>query len=145
MEIHIERINQAINFEAVNPDNIAVKIDGAPAEGGTGNGVRPMELILMGLGSCSAIDVVLILKKMKQDLKDLRIQVSGKRREEAPKIFTEIHVHYILLGNVDKEKAERAVSLSMEKYCSVTAMLDKVATITHSVEVMEADIPSAAK
>ncbi len=135
MEVTINRINQAIHFEGNNAAGITVSIDGSPDEGGEGKGVRPMEIILMGLGSCSAIDVVLILKKMKQDLTDMKIDVKGERREEIPRIFTKIHVHYILFGNVEEDKAKRAIELSMEKYCSVTAMLEKVAEITHSFEI----------
>jgi len=135
MEVHIKRLNQDIHFEAYNPDENTVSIDGSPAEGGEGKGARPMEIILMGLGSCSGIDVVLILKKMKQELVDLEIKVEGERREEIPRIFTKIHVHYTLYGNIDEDKARRAIELSMEKYCSVTAMLEKVAKITHSFEI----------
>ncbi len=139
MEVHIKRLNQDIHFEGSNPNGISVSIDGSSAEGGEGKGARPMEVILMGLGSCSGIDVVLILKKMKQDLVDMEIKVEGERREEIPRIFTKIHVHYTLYGNIDQEKARRAIELSMEKYCSVTAMLEKVAEITYTFEVIKAD------
>ncbi len=138
MQINITRLDQDIHFEATNAENLSVSYDGSIEAGGHGKGVRPMEGILMSLGSCSGIDVVLILKKMKQDLQDIQIQVSGERREEIPRIFTKIHVHYILIGPLDLDKAERAVQLSMEKYCSVTKMLENTVEITYEVEVREA-------
>lgn len=138
MEVTISRLNQDIHFEAANAEDLRVSFDGGPDAGGEGKGVRPMEGILMSLGSCSAIDVVLILKKMKQDLQDIKIEVKGERREEIPRIFTSIHVHYVLTGAIDPDKAERAVQLSMEKYCSVTKMLENMVDITYSVAIQEA-------
>ena len=137
MEVSISRLNQAIHFEATNAEDLHVSFDGGPDAGGVGKGIRPMEGILMSLGSCSAIDVVLILKKMKQDLQDIKIEVKGERREEIPRIFTKIHVHYLLIGPIDPDKAERALQLSMEKYCSVTKMLEKMVDITYSVAIQE--------
>ena len=135
MEITIKRLNQAIHFEAQNSEGLTATYDGSPEAGGHGLGVRPMEGILMSLGSCSGIDVVLILNKMKQDLQDIQIKVSGERREEIPRYFTKIHVHYVLIGDIEEDKAGRAISLSMEKYCSVTKMLEKTVEITHSFEI----------
>ncbi|MEM6630990.1 MAG: OsmC family protein [Bacteroidota bacterium] len=137
MEITINRLNNAIHFEAQNSEGLTATFDGSPDAGGHGLGIRPMEGVLMSLGSCSAIDVVLILQKMKQDLQDIQIKVSGERREEIPRYFTKIHVHYILLGEIEEDKAARAISLSMEKYCSVTKMLEKMVEITHSYEISQ--------
>ncbi|HBH25163.1 MAG TPA: osmotically inducible protein OsmC, partial [Cytophagales bacterium] len=104
--------------------------------GGSNKGMRPMQLLLVGIGSCSSIDVISILKKMKQPLEDIKITVTAEREEnKAPALFTDIHVHFRMYGEMDEEKAERAVHLSMEKYCSVTRILEKTANITWSYEL----------
>ncbi len=115
-----------------------VVIDGSEVIGGRNLGVRPMEMLLMGLGGCTAMDVLSILRKQRQDVTDCVIEVEGERGDEHPKIFTKIHVHFIITGNNLKESSvKRAVDLSAEKYCSVSAMLDKAAEITHDYEVVE--------
>ncbi|MGM3173341.1 OsmC family protein [Dickeya lacustris] len=97
----------------------------------------PMEMVLMAAGSCSAIDVVSILQKGRHDVTDCEVRLSAERREEAPRLFTAINLHFIVTGNALSEKAvERAVSLSAEKYCSVALMLEKAVQITHSHEVV---------
>jgi putative redox protein len=114
-----------------------VVIDGAPEIGGHNLGVRPMEMILMGLGGCSAMDVLTILKKQRQKVTDCVIEIEGERRDKLPKIFMEIKIHYIIRGDDLKETyVKRAVDLSVEKYCSVSAMLDKTAKITHDYEII---------
>ena len=123
MQIELQRIDDAFNLEARNADGLTVRTDGSPAIGGRNNGMRPMELVLSAVGSCSAIDIILLLKKQRQDLRDIRIKVSGERRDEEPRIFTSIHVDYELVGPLDDKKAERACRLSMEKLCSVSLML----------------------
>ncbi|HHB91854.1 MAG TPA: OsmC family protein [Thioploca sp.] len=115
-----------------------IVIDGAETIGGRNLGVRPMEMLLMGLGGCTAMDVLSILRKQRQDVTDCVIEVEGERGDEHPKIFTKIHVHFIITGNALKESSvKRAVDLSAEKYCSVSAMLGKSAEITHDYEVIE--------
>lgn len=137
MKITLNRIDDAFNFEAKNEDGKTVLMDAAPAIGGNNNGVRPMQLLLMGLGGCSAIDVVLILKKQKQEIEDLQIEIEANRFEGVqPSVFENIQVNFILKGdNLNPKKVKRAVDLSMEKYCSVTAILEKTANITTVVHV----------
>ncbi|MEO0899419.1 MAG: OsmC family protein [Bacteroidota bacterium] len=136
MKVDIQRLNQAVHFEGRNSEQLKVFVDGSPEAGGEGKGVRPMEMILMALGSCASIDIVLILEKMRQDLKDLKIEVEGKRAEDqVPKVFTDIHVTFILTGTFDEEKVARAADLAINKYCSVKNMLDATVNITHSYEI----------
>ncbi len=118
-----------------------IVIDGAPEIGGRNLGTRPMELVLIGLGGCSAMDVLSILKKQRQTVTDFMIEAQAQRREEEPKVFTEIHLHYIIKGRGLKENhVKRALELSTQKYCSVSAMLDKTAKITYDYEMIE-EIP----
>lgn len=118
-----------------------VIIDGALEIGGRNLGVRPMEMVLIGLGGCTAMDVLSILKKQRQQVTDLVIELEAQRREEPPKVFTEIHLRYIIKGhNLKNTHVKRAVELSAEKYCSVSAMLEKTATITHDYEIIEEHI-----
>lgn len=139
MKITLDRQNNAVHFEAKNEAGNAVQIDGAPSIGGEDKGARPMELIIMGLGGCSSMDVISILQKQKQEIVDYKVEIEANRdTENTPSLFTDIHVKFIITGKVDPKKAERAVKLSMEKYCSVTMILEKTATITHSFELIEA-------
>ena len=135
MNVTITRKNKAVHFEAQNADGNTVHFDGSQEVGGEGKGVRPMEGVLMSLASCSAIDVVDMLKKMRQELEDIQIDVKGERRDEIPKVFTKIHLAYRLKGDIHPDKAERAVKLSAEKYCSVSKMLEPDVEITYSVEM----------
>lgn len=115
----------------------AVVLDGAPEFGGRNLGIRPMEMILIGLGGCTAMDVLAILKKQRQFITDCIIEIEGQRRDSDPKVFTEIHIHFIVTGRDLKEEAvKRAVDLSAEKYCSVSAMLSKTAKITYDYEIV---------
>jgi len=123
MKIRIDRKNDKVHFVAKNSQNNEVNIDGSAAVGGEDLGARPMELILMGVGSCAAIDIVSILQKQKQDLKDLKIEVIGNRVEEVPQVFKSIEVVFHTFGNLEEEKVKRAVNLSFDKYCSVSKML----------------------
>ena len=139
MKITLDRQNNAVHFEAKNEAGNTVQIDGAPTIGGEKKGARPMELIIMGLGGCSSMDVISILQKQKQEIVDYKVEIEANRdTENTPSLFTDIHVKFIITGKVDAKKAERAVKLSMEKYCSVTMILEKTATITHSFELIEA-------
>ena len=126
-------------FEGATESGHTVTMDG-PAEGGGRNlGPRPMETLLLGMGACTAYDVVSILRKARQDITDCRIRVSATRADVDPKVFTEIHVQFILTGNnIGEKQVERALSLSAEKYCSASIMLAKTARITHSYEIRPA-------
>jgi putative redox protein len=136
MKVQLNRQNDAVHFVATDEFGREVSMDGSPAAGGRDLGFRPMSMILMGLGGCSAIDIVLILEKMKQPVGDIRIEIEGIRDPKAvPSVFTSIEVHYFVSpksGEVlDEDKVSRAVSLSVEKYCSVTRMLESTVDITH--------------
>ncbi|MCS4502865.1 OsmC family protein [Arhodomonas aquaeolei] len=115
-----------------------VLVDGPPDLGGEDRGARPMELMLLSLGSCSAVDVVHILRKGRHDVVDCVVEVNGERAEEPPKVFTRIHLHYRVVGRDLRESVvARAVSLSAEKYCSASLMLSQAAEITHDFEVAQ--------
>ena len=137
MKIEIERKNNAVYLEAKNDDGIIVKMDGSPEIGGENLGARPMQMVLMALGGCSSMDVLSILKKMRENVKSYKVIVEAERAETEPKVFTKIHVHYILSGIIKKENAEKAIQLSMDKYCSVSKMLEKSAELTHSFELID--------
>lgn len=111
-------------------------MDGSPEIGGQGLGVRPMETVLMGLGGCASMDVLSILKKMRENIVDYEVEINADRAEDHPKVFTKIHVHFKLFGNIKKENVEKAIRLSVDKYCSVTHMLNKTAAITESYEII---------
>ena len=124
MKVELKRVNDAVHFEASAPSStVKVQIDGSPEIGGLGLGVRPMEMVLMALASCSSLDLVNILKKQKQDIHDFSVSVEGERREQIPTIFTKIHMVFTLTGNIHEEKAVRAAELAVKKYCSVHDML----------------------
>ncbi|MEE2982103.1 MAG: OsmC family protein [Pseudomonadota bacterium] len=117
----------------------AVVIDGPPEAGGRNLGIRPMELVLSGLGACTAFDVVSILKKSRQKVTDCRVELDAERADEVPKVFTRIHIHFVITGQDLKAAAvERAIELSAEKYCSATIMLSASVEISHDFEVVEA-------
>jgi putative redox protein len=114
----------------------AIVLDGAPEAGGRNLGVRPMEALLIGLGACSAFDVVTILNKGRQPFAACEVALEAERRDTAPKVFTKIHLHFVVTGaGLDPDKVARAVRLSVEKYCSASAMLGVTAEITHEVEI----------
>lgn len=137
MNITLTRKNDAVYFEGTSQTtDVKVHIDGSPEIGGEGLGVRPMELVLMALGSCSALDLVSILKKQRQQIDDLQVDVNGTRREEIPNIFTHIHIGFRLSGQIDPVKAEKAAALAVKKYCSVHDMLAAGGVeITYSIAV----------
>ena len=116
----------------------AILMDGPPEIGGENLGVRPMEMLLLGMAGCTMIDVVSTLKKMREDLVDCQTQVSADRAEEYPKVFTNIHVHFILRGKkLDPSNVDKAIKLSAEKYCSASIMIGKTSIITHDYEIIE--------
>ena len=116
----------------------SVLMDGAPEFGGQNRGARPMELLLLGMGGCTAFDVVLILRKARQNITDCVAQLSAERALEDPKVFTRIHVHFVMTGRkLDPKRVEQALKLSAEKYCSASIMFAKTAEITHDFEIVE--------
>jgi putative redox protein len=138
MKITLNRIDDAYHMKAVNEDGCSLETDGAPNIGGGNKGMRPMQLLLAAAGSCSSIDVISILKKMKQDIKDLQVDVSGDRvADQVPSLFTSMHIHFRITGDLEEEKVGRAIDLSMTKYCSVVKTLEKTATITSSYEIID--------
>lgn len=125
-------------FEATGGSGHTVVIDGPPDLGGRNRGSRPMEVVLMGTGACSAADVVSILNKSRQDIVGCVVELDADRADEVPRVFTRIHMHYVVSGrNLKPEAVERAVKLSAEKYCSATQMLNKTAEITHDFEIRD--------
>ncbi|PUZ20329.1 putative redox protein [Chitinophaga costaii] len=124
MKVKLQRIDDAFNMEATDDAGHKVLMDAGESAGGKGNGVRPMQMLLMGLGGCSAIDVAMILKKQRQEVTDFRIEIAGEReKEKEPALWEDVHLVFHLAGNIDPDKAERAVELSMNKYCSVAETL----------------------
>ena len=129
---------QDMMFVAETGSGHAVVMDGAPEIGGHNLGPRPMEMLLVGLGGCTAIDVVMILKRGREAVMDCVVEMDAERADSEPKVFTKIHMHYIVTGQqLDANKVDRAIKLSAEKYCSASAMLGAMATITHDFEVRE--------
>jgi len=117
-----------------------VVMDGPPDGGGHNLGIRPMEMLLIGMGGCTAYDVVHILKKSRQDVEDCVVEIEAQRADSVPKVFTQIHVHFIVRGKGLTDAAvQRAVDLSAEKYCSASIMLGKVAAISHDYEIIQRD------
>ena len=129
-----------ISFVGESGSGHSVVMDGAPEAGGRNLGVRPMEMLLLGLGGCTSFDVVSILRKSRQKIHDCEVEVEAERRDEVPKVFTKIHLHFILRGrDLDEKKVSKAISLSADKYCSASRMLEKTAEITHDYEIIESD------
>lgn len=138
MDVTISRINDAVHLEGTNQDGLSVLLDGSAAIGGENKGIRPMEMLLISLGGCSSMDVLSILAKMKQEVTDYQVEIHGERdTDKVPAVFTSIHVRYKLWGKLDEQKVARAIALSMDKYCSVTKMLESSVEITHDF-VLEA-------
>lgn len=137
MKIELKRLDDFYHLEATNEQGVKTYTDGSPDIGGSNKGMRPMQLVLTALGSCSTIDIISILKKQKQPLKDIQITVEAEREnDKVPALFTDIHLHYKLFGDLSDEKVKRAISLSAEKYCSVSRILEKTARITTSYEII---------
>jgi putative redox protein len=133
------KLVEGITFVAESGSGHAIVMDASPDVGGRDLGARPMELVLMGAGGCSAIDVVHILRKARQDMVDCVVELEAERAAEDPKVFTRIHMHYIVTGRgLNPAQVERAIKLSKEKYCSATIMLAKTAEVTSDYEIREA-------
>lgn len=130
MNINLIRRSGKFNFEAENESGFTVELDAKAAIGGQGKGFRPMEMLLVGLGGCSGIDMVNVLTKQKEPLDDIKIAINATRKdEEMPPIFDEINIHFDLYGNLSTAKVERALALTFEKYCSVSNILGRSAKI----------------
>ena len=133
------KLIEGVSFVGQSESGHSVVMDGAPESGGKNLGVRPMEMLLLGLGGCSAFDVVLILRKARQQVTDCTADLSAERADTDPKVFTKIHVHFTVTGKaLDPRRVEQAVHLSAEKYCSASIMLGKTAKVTHDFEIVEA-------
>ena len=127
-----------MQFTGTASSGHTLSMDADDASGGQNAGFRPMELLLVGFGGCSGMDVISILRKKKQQVSGLEINVKGEKSETAPKIYKEVHIEYVVKGKgVEKMAVERAISLSLDKYCSVGATLAKAGTITHSYRIVE--------
>ena len=130
---------EGVSFAGQSESGHTVVMDGPPDAGGQNLGVRPMEMLLLGMGGCTAFDVVHILRKSRQPVSDCVAEIDAERAATDPKVFTKIHVHFIITGKgLDPKRVEQAVNLSAEKYCSASIMLGKVAEVTHDFEIQEA-------
>lgn len=137
MKVNVKWID-GVSFVGESDTGHAVVLDGAPENGGRNIGMRPMEMLLIGMGACTSFDVVTILKKSRQPIADCVAKISAERANEIPKVFTKIHVHFVVTGNhLNASQVERAVKLSAEKYCSASIMLSKACEITHDFEIKE--------
>lgn len=137
MKITLKRLNDSYHMEAQNEDGNTIQMDGSPAIGGENLGARPMQVLLMSLAGCTSIDVISILKKMKQEVADYHVEVDAEREADVvPSLFTNIHIKYILKGaDLEESKVRRAIELSADKYCSVSKILEPTAKITWSYEI----------
>ena len=140
MKVRIKWVED-VAFVGESETGHAVVLDGAPENGGRNIGMRPMEMLLIGMGACTSFDVVTILKKARQPIVDCVAEISADRADEVPKVFTKIHVHFVITGNnLNATQVERAVKLSAEKYCSASIMLAKSVEITHDFVIEPVDI-----
>jgi len=127
------RWEEGMRFAATGESGAAITLDATPEHGGTGRGPSPMETVLLALGGCTGMDVVSVLKKMRAPLDALEIRVAADRAEEHPRVFTRITLEYVFTGRgLHPDQVKRAVELSQERYCSVSAMLRKAADLTYS-------------
>jgi putative redox protein len=128
-----------VGFSGTTESGHTILMDGAPEAGGRNKGSRPMEVVLIGTGGCTAFDVVHILRKSRQEITDCAAEVEAQRAETDPKVFTHIHIHFIVSGkDLDPKKIQHAIELSATKYCSASIMLAKTAKITHDFEMIDA-------
>ena len=128
-----------VGFSGTTESGHTILMDGAPEAGGRNKGSRPMEVVLIGTGGCTAFDVVQILRKSRQEITDCAAEVEAQRAETDPKVFTHIHIHFIVSGkDLDPKKIQHAIELSATKYCSASIMLAKTAKITHDFEMIDA-------
>ncbi len=137
MKARVKWVEEA-TFLGESASGHAVVMDGPPDSGGRNLGIRPMEMLLLGMGGCTAFDVVMILKKARQPVSDCVVELASERADVEPKVFTRIHVHFVVTGSgLSEKQVARAVELSAEKYCSASIMLGKTAAITHDYEIVQ--------
>jgi len=137
MKARVKWVEQ-VSFLGETESSHAVLMDGSPVAGGRNLGPRPMEMLLLGAGGCTSFDVVSILKKSRQAISDCYVELEAERAETEPKVFTKIHMHFVVKGrDIKPEAVEKAIKLSAEKYCSASIMLGATATITHDFEVIQ--------
>jgi len=137
MKARVKWVEQA-SFLGETESSHAVLMDGSPAAGGRNLGPRPMEMLLIGAGGCTSFDVVSILKKSRQAISDCYVELDAERADTDPKVFTRIHMHFVVKGkDIKPEAVEKAIKLSAEKYCSASIMLGQTAVITHDFEVVQ--------
>lgn len=135
MQVRVKWLDH-MSFVGESGSGHSVVMDGAPDDGGRDLGVRPMEMVLMGLGGCTAFDVVLILKRARQAIDDCQVFIEAERATNAPKVFTKIHVRFEVYGkDLNEKQVARAVELSADKYCSVSKMLEHSVDVTHSYQI----------
>jgi len=138
MKVRVKWV-EGVTFLGETESSHAIVMDGAPEGGGRNLGPRPMETLLAGAGGCTAYDVVTMLRKSRQDVADVSVELDADRAPEDPKVFTRIRLHFVVKGrNVRREAVERAIELSATKYCSASIMLGKTAEITHDFEIIDA-------
>lgn len=143
MQVRIKWIED-VAFMGESETGHAVVMDGAPENGGRNIGMRPMEMLLIGMGGCTSFDVVTILKKSRQAVTDCVAEIIAERAADVPKVFTKIHVHFVVTGrDLNDKQVQRAVSLSAEKYCSASIMLSKSVVITHDYEIKAVEVIQA--
>ncbi len=131
---------EGVSFVGESGSGHAIVTDGAPDAGGRNLGMRPMELVLMGAATCTAFDLVLILRKARQPIADCVVEAEAERAGVVPRVFTKIHLRYVVAGRgLDPKQVDRAVQLSKDKYCSATQMLGKTAAITYEIAIVEGD------
>jgi len=137
MKARVKWVEQ-VSFLGETESNHAVLMDGSPAVGGRNLGPRPMEMLLLGAGGCTSFDVITILKKSRQAVSDCYVELDAERAETDPKVFTKIHMHFVVKGkNIKPDVVEKAIKLSAEKYCSASIMLGATAAVTHDFEVIQ--------
>ncbi|MCK9200460.1 MAG: OsmC family protein [Gallionella sp.] len=137
MKARIKWVEQ-VSFLGETESGHAVLMDGSPAAGGRNLGPRPMEMLLLGAGGCTSFDVIAILKKSRQAVSDCYVEIEAERAETDPKVFTKIHMHFVVKGkDIKPEAVEKAIKLSAEKYCSASIMLGATAAMTHDFEVVQ--------
>ena len=135
MKVHLTKLNDKLQFEGINPSKDILSIGAAESIGGTGIGTRPMELMLHAIAGCASIDVCLTLEKQRQIIKSYEVITQGRRVDAVPAYFESIHMEFIFTGDLDDKKVQRAVELSVEKYCSVAKTIDEKVKITYVYKI----------
>ena len=129
---------EGLSLVGKSDSNHWVPLDSVKTFGGSEAGTKPMEMVLIALGGCTAMDVLSILRKMREDIRDFNIELTAERAEGHPSVFTKIHLHYIIVGkDIKPDNVDKAIDLSMNKYCSITAMLKKSVEVTWDFEIKE--------